>query len=78
MRTIPRGEAALQITLTGVKRARIRCQDCSGPAPPDLPPLRERTFESSGFTQVGESAPSRTRGALKTLANNWMPYRDSE
>ena len=38
-RFIPRGEPVVMIKLAGIKRPRIRCQDCEGPAPPNLPEL---------------------------------------
>ncbi len=77
-RQIVKGEPALFITLPGVKRDRIRCQNCAGEAPPDLPELMVAGgIEPSRMTRAGLSAPGRTRGELKTAIREWMPYRES-
>lgn len=44
--TIPKNGAAIQITLSSVKRALIRCETCVGlSAPPDLQERIEQTSE---------------------------------
>lgn len=78
-RTIERGEPAIYIKVNPqVTRELIRCQNCAGEAPPELPELMEAGgIETSGFTAIGKAAPRRTRGALKELARKeWTPYRD--
>jgi hypothetical protein len=40
---IPAEDPALFITLPGVKRVKIRCQECEGAAPADLPELVKST-----------------------------------
>jgi hypothetical protein len=80
--TIPKGKPARFTAIATIKRPRIRCADCAGEAPPDLPALIERSREiHAAFQQVASALPGRTRGALKTLVTNphreeWMPYRD--
>lgn len=41
-KTIPKDAPALFITLPNVKREKVRCEECEGPAPPDLPPRETR------------------------------------
>lgn len=82
--SIPKGDPARYTKIGDIRRERVRCADCVGPAPPDLPPLIERSREiPATFRQVTSVLPGRTRGALKTIINNpaapreeWMPYRD--
>jgi hypothetical protein len=82
--TIPKGEPARFTAIATIKRQRIRCANCAGEAPPDLPALIERLRDiSAAFQQVSAALPNRTRGALKTLVadsithrEEWMPYRD--
>jgi len=41
---LARGAAVLVITIDGLKRKKFRCEECSGlQAPPDLPPVIERS-----------------------------------
>lgn len=62
------------ITIEGVKRKRpmLRCTDCAGPAPPDLPqnirqtPIPERM---AAIQQAGAGMP-RTRKAATSWANS--------
>ena len=65
---VGRGEPVLLIELAGLKAARrkVRCAKCDGPAPPDLPPLIERTPEPGRvFSKLGQLLPLdwKTRGA---------------
>lgn len=76
-REIERGEPVLYITLLGVKRPRVRCQDCAGEAPPDLPAQMEPGGiqpSRTGFSRAGEHAPDRTRGALRTMIERYSPH----
>jgi hypothetical protein len=55
-RVIAREIPALFTRLPNIKRERVRCQECAGPAPPDLPPrviLRGETVDGvrSGTTR---------------------------
>lgn len=78
---IERGDPVIYIKVNPqVTRELIRCQNCAGEAPPELPELMEAGgIETSGFTAIGKAAPKRrTRGALKELARKeWMPYREA-
>ena len=78
-RAIQRGEPAIYVRVKPEMRELVRCADCAGEQPPDdLPELHEPGgIETSGFTAIGKVAPKRTRGALKTAAREWMPYRES-
>lgn len=77
---IPAGTLALVWTLAKVKQPRVRCADCAGPAPPDLPMHIERKSiaPTMPFTNISQALPVRTRGALRDMAarREWMPYRD--
>ncbi len=79
-REIQKGDPVLNITLGTSQRQLRRCVDCSGPAPPDLPPLIEQKkagdFEMVSFASV----KPKTRGELKAMqfkVKEWMPYRDA-
>jgi hypothetical protein len=90
-REIPKGDPVLFITI-GAGRQMRRCVDCSGPAPPDLPPLIEqKTSGDFGMVSFASVKP-KTRGEFKqqvkkwtertakygeTVREEWMPYRDS-
>ena len=70
-RLIKKGEPALYITLSYVKRPRLRCQTCAGETPPDeLPDLRE----SGG---IETTTLIRAKREFKTFTEEWMPYRES-
>lgn len=78
---IARGAAQLELVIPNLQRHPVRCADCAGPAPPDLPPLVESASIAervAALTRVGTAAPGRTRGALKTLAqaDTWTPHRN--
>lgn len=77
---LAKGAAVVLRKLSGVKREFTRGECCAGAAPPDLSALREPgeppiTFS---FTQAADALPHRTRGSLKTLAKEYLPYRDDE
>jgi hypothetical protein len=75
-RDIKQGDPVLYITLPNVKREMRRCTDCAGPAPPDLPPLVAQKMPGD-FSMVSVSAMKpKTRGNLKEIARQWMPYRE--
>ena len=76
-RQIEQDEPALYITIPGVKKPRIRCQDCAGKAPPDLPQnMRSGGIQPSrtGFSRVTDHGPARTRGALRDMAERYTPH----
>jgi len=76
-RQIEQDEPALYITIPGVKKARTRCQDCAGEAPPDLPAnLNSGGIQPSrtGFSRVTDHGPNRTRGALRVMAERYTPH----
>ena len=79
-RVIAKGEPVLFTTLPTVKRERVRCVSCAGPAPPDLPERLEvagvAEMAHHGFSKLSNHAPRRTRGALREAVKEWMPYRD--
>jgi hypothetical protein len=75
-REIPKGDPVLFITI-GAGRQMRRCVDCSGPAPPDLPPLIEQKKSGDfGMFQIGTMKP-KTRGEFKQQVKEWFPYRDA-
>ena len=60
----------IQLThISGVTRALVRCEDCAGPAPDDLPPFVLPTLPP----RHGEPRPPVER---RRQPNEWMPYRD--
>ena len=72
-----KGDPICLVKFPHVTRELQRCQGCAGSAPPDLPALVEKIFpELTTFTPLMREKPS-TRGRLKELAKEWMPYRDS-
>lgn len=78
-RAIRQGDPAIYIKIPPVKREMVRCVECAGEQPPDdLPELLTagRGIETSGFTQLVKAAPYRTRGGLKQMAKEWLPYRE--
>lgn len=59
--------------------SRLRCVECAGEAPPPLPDLVEtKAHDDVTMTRIRDAAPTRTRGALRTLASHWLPYSDQE
>lgn len=66
-RLIPKGEPALYRTIRGVKRERVRCQDCSGQCPTELPPLKD--FSKS--SKEGEKPSADFTKRLKRLATGF-------
>jgi hypothetical protein len=76
MREIAKGDPVLIVTMPNMKREMRRCVDCSGPAPLDLPPLVAQKMPGD-FSMVHMSAMKpKTRGNLKEIARQWMPYRE--
>lgn len=76
-RIIRPGEPVWLITMPAITRQLVRCVDCSGPAPPDLPALVERQAPvTASMMGVSEVRP-KTRGELKQIAREWLPYRES-
>lgn len=76
MREIKQGDPVLIITLPNIKREMRRCVDCSGPAPPDLPPMIALK-DPGDFSMVHMAAMKpKSRGGLKQIAREWMPYRE--
>ncbi len=77
-RHIPAGDPVCYVKVGLVTRELCRCVDCAGPAPPDLPPLVEQQTAGNydKFVTIGALKP-KNRGALKALAKEWTPYRDS-
>lgn len=75
-REIQKGDPVLLITIGQSSREMRRCVDCSGPAPPDLPPLPvQRAPGDFSMVAVGAMKP-KNRGGLKEIARQWMPYRE--
>ena len=69
---LPRGTSVMIITLPNVKRPRIRCEDCAGPAPPDLPAVIEHKTNADilarGFTRIDATA--------ERFADRWSPHKN--
>lgn len=75
-RDIKQGEPVLYVTLPNVKREMRRCVDCAGPAPPDLPPMvAQKTPGDFSMVSMASIKP-KSRGSLKKIAREWMPYRE--
>lgn len=75
-RDIGVGDPVLFISTEKMKREMRRCVDCSGPAPPDLPPL-VALEEPGDFSMVSVGAMKpKNRGDLRAKAREWMPYRE--
>lgn len=76
------GVAVLEIQIPAVHRTRLRCEECAGPAPPDLPPFELPASipeRMAALTRVGQAAPKRTRGALQQAmvhTDRWSPHRN--
>lgn len=79
--TLREGAAVLELVIPNLQRTLVRCADCAGPAPPDLPPaivsasIAERV---AALSHVTTAAPDRTRGALTKFAqaDAWTPHRN--
>lgn len=74
---IPEGSAAQEIVLHGVKRKRYRGECCAGAAPPTLPasPVLA-ALPKLDLSRIEALIPTRTRGALKTMAREYLPHPD--
>jgi len=64
-RWMERGEPVLKIHLPTMKRDLVRCIDCAGETPPDLPPLVDTPPDAGFATQVAE-----------TRSREWLPYKE--
>lgn len=74
---IPAGAAAQEITLHGVKQARYRGECCAGAAPPNLPASPVLTpLPKLDLSRIQALIPERTRGALKSMAREYLPHPD--
>lgn len=75
-REIKQGDPVLFVSTANMKREIKRCVDCSGPAPPDLPPLPSMKAPGDfSMMSVGAMKP-KTRGDLRASARQWLPYRE--
>lgn len=73
---LERGMAIQVITRNGLKRKLLRCAICADSAvPPDLPESPEVTSVEERVKQLASVAP-KTRGELKAMAREWMPFRE--
>lgn len=75
--TIPEGSAAHLVELRGVKRRIYRGECCAGAAPPNLP--TEPVFAPMpklDLSRLEALIPERTRGALKSMAREYLPHPD--
>ncbi len=74
---LPRGSAAQSVELHGVKRKRYRGECCAGAAPPNLPasPVH-RSLAPLDLSRLDALMPIRTRGALKSMAKEYLPHPD--
>lgn len=73
--TIPAGSAAQEINLHGVTRKRYRGECCAGNAPPNIPvnPVLA-SIPKLDLSRLSALGPDRTRGALKTMAREYLPH----
>lgn len=76
-RPIALGDPVLFVATEKITRRLVRCVDCSGPAPPDLPAMPAlKTPGDFSMLAIGAMKP-KTRGALKASARKeWTPYRE--
>ncbi len=79
---IPEGCAALMIEIHGVTRRRYRGECCGGQAPPSMPSRPELASIEQRISQIAmqpiqSAIPARTRGSLKQMAREYLPYKDS-
>lgn len=74
---IPQGMAAQEIELRGVKRKKYRGECCAGPAPPQLPEAPVLApVPKLDLSRIEALIPARTRGALKSMAREYLPHPD--
>lgn len=64
---IYQGQPLLTIRLDGVKWPRLRCVECAGPAPADLPMAPLPTPRNQPVPTSALTRPTRAE---------WVPYRD--
>lgn len=77
--TIYRDQPMLYVLLQGVKRKLLRCVDCAGPAPPDLPPNIEQQSIPERMASIRQAAATmpRTRKAASAHAESILSgWRD--
>lgn len=60
------GEPIRLTSIVGIRRRFVRCQECAGSVPYDLPPISVLTPDRTPRAPVAPAAP----------APEWMPYRD--
>lgn len=80
------GDPMQTITRHGLKRKLIRCPACAeGDVPPDLPHNPVHLSVEERVAQIrmqpvqaaqASALPTRTRGALREAAREWMPFRE--
>ena len=65
------GDPVLVLTMVNLRRKLIRCPQCAGDAPPNLPPLETRPEPQSHTKRMKP---------LATLARRpeWTPYRETD
>lgn len=63
------GMSRLVIQLPNLKRQLVRCENCAGPVPPDLPP--------PGPTQRRTKQMTPIRPLALKLKAEWTPYKDA-
>lgn len=68
-RAIASGEAVRLTIVAGVRRRFVRCGECAGGAPPELPADVATAPDRSGFAPLLSVKP-RTRGELRQLAGS--------
>lgn len=75
-----RGDPILRVDVQGMTRGLFRGECCAGQAPPDLPRLIEReaphitAARDTAFKSIQQIPITRTRGALKTMAREYLPH----
>jgi len=58
-KSLEHGTPVLVITIENLKRRKIRCEDCAGlKAPPDLPPLIEKSPMTKRMRPIKMAIPS--------------------
>ena len=68
------GEPIRLTSIVGVTRKFVRCQECVGAAPADLPTVQTPTHGNI----IQPMNPIVPRVERRRQPNEWMPYRDAE
>lgn len=71
---LKRGTPMFVLALPMVKRRKVRCEACAGPAPLDLAPLPERPDFSQQVERIRQIAEQNKRAERR----EWTAYKDAD